>query len=241
MRREGSHAGRGRLGFALLGALIACAAGAVALPSGAGALTTASIVGDRLMLVGSPQPDQTEIRLKFDKNGKPIVQVYDPQGIPDPLPAGCSRKDQNTVVCPPEVLFGVDYHGGTGDDTLIIDFPIFAPFPSPLAAGSGFTLTADGEGGNDNQTDLGPVPSLLIGGPGNDSQTGGSGADSLIGGGGNDHQSGQAGDDTLAGGSGDDKLKGGSGKDKLVCGGGDDTGIGGSGKDKAKGCEQGKA
>jgi hypothetical protein len=223
--------------LALLASLLACAAGFLAVPTGASAVTTIFETPTGYEVYGSPQLDQTEIRLKYDKNGEPVVQVYDPKGIPDPLPLNCSRKDENTVICPPQTFPGLDYHGGGGDDILIFDFATpFGLIGFPL----NFRFMADGEDGNDSLTDLGPNPATLMGGAGNDSETGGSGPDNLLGGPGNDQQSGQAGNDTLAGGPGNDKEKGGSGNDRLNCGAGTDLGVGGSGKDKAKGCEQGK-
>jgi hypothetical protein len=233
--------------MALFAALVAGGAFVLALPSGAGALVSGtSLSGGQLSVMGSPGPDQTEIRIKPDKNGQLIVQIYDPEGIPDPLPLGCTRKDPNTVVCPYSQVTGVDYHGGTSDDSIIFDFPVFGPplaFLSATSSAGGLTTTMDGGDGNDTETYIGPGggTNTEIGGPGNDTQTGGGGTDVLIGGPGSDHQSGQAGTDGLTGGAGNDKLKGGSGADKLNCGGGDDTGIGGKGKDKAKGCEEGKA
>jgi Ca2+-binding RTX toxin-like protein len=56
----------------------------------------------------------------------------------------------------------------------------------------------------------------VVGGGGNDSLSGHSGADVLYGGDGDDHLSGRAGDDILAGGNGADRLDGGSGSDSFV-------------------------
>jgi hypothetical protein len=233
---------RGRV-LALVAVLAAFLAIVLALPTGAGAeVTWLESYNGNLNVTGSMQPNQTEIRIKPDKNGNLVVQIYDPQGIPDPLPANCTRKDPNTVICPYAEVTGVDYHGGTSEDSVIFDFGLL-PFSatSVTTFATGFTATVDGGAGNDSETAIGPLGVTEIGGPGNDTQTGGAGNDIQIGGPGNDHQSGQAGNDSMAGGAGNDKLKGGSGRDKLNCGGGTDTGIGGSGKDKSKGCESGKA
>jgi hemolysin type calcium-binding protein len=229
--------------LALFGGLLACATLALGLPSGADAgVTWLESYNGHLSVTGSMQPNQTEIRIKPDKNGNLVVQIYDPQGIPDPLPLNCTRKDPNTVVCPYAEVTGVDYHGGTSEDSVIFDFGLL-PFSasSVTTFATGFTATVDGGGGNDTETAIGPLGVTEIGGPGNDTQTGGAGNDVQIGGPGKDHQSGNAGNDALTGGGGNDKLKGGSGADKLNCGGGTDTGIGGTGKDKAKACESGKA
>ena len=53
------------------------------------------------------------------------------------------------------------------------------------------------------------MPSLLVGGAGNDTFIGGSGNDTLRGGDGNDNLTGGDGDDYLVGGNGDDRLDGG--------------------------------
>ena len=215
----------GRRGsFALFVSLMAAAA-LLALPSTGAALTTASIDGGMLHVLGSPGPDHTEIRFKPDSKGNPIVQIYDPAGIPDPLPLGCTRKDANTVICPADLVVGVDYHGGMSDDSVIFDFGLFFPFTarSVNTLGTSITLSMDGEQGNDSESMIGPLPSTEIGGPGNDTLVGGSGPDTLI------------------GGPGNDTLKGNDGPDVLNCGGGTDKGVGGSGKDKSKGCEKGKA
>jgi hypothetical protein len=231
---------------ALIGALTASAllVLALALPSGASALVTGlSTNAGNLDVMGSDGPDQLTIRFKPDSKGNPTVQIFDPQGVPDPLPAGCTRKDQFNVVCPAGLFLGVDVHAGNGDDNVIYDFGLFAPFEAPRAnaLSAGYGITMDGGEGNDIEAMTGSLPSIQIGGAGNDTQTGGAGADNLMGGPGNDHQSGQAGNDVLGGGPGNDKEKGGAGNDTLACGGGTDEGVGGAGKDKAKGCEQGKA
>jgi Ca2+-binding RTX toxin-like protein len=239
MREDGSGGTR-RFRWALIA--LALVAVALALPSGAAAyVTTVSFTGGTLGVAGSPGPDHATITYKPDANGQLVVQVYDPNGVADPLPEGCTRKDPNRVVCPAASV-AVEVDSGDGDDEIIFDF-LFAPFSarSVTTLASGFSATMNGGLGNDVETYQGPAGGVLIGGPGNDTQTGGAGVDAMIGGPGNDSQSGQGGNDGLSGGSGNDKLKGGPGADKLLCGGGDDTGVGGGGKDTAKGCEQGKA
>src|SRR5688500_12193795 len=69
----------------------------------------------------------------------------------------------------------------------------------------------------------GPLPKAnLFGGAGNDTITGGSGADQLFGEAGNDTLEGKGGDDQLFGGDGSDVLIGGAGNDQLFGGAGDD-------------------
>ncbi len=74
------------------------------------------------------------------------------------------------------------------------------------------------------------IPVTMRGGPGDDTLSGGGGADKLIGGAGSDRLSGHAGDDLLFGGPGDDTISGGSGNDRLRGGPGTDTIGGGSGR-----------
>src|SRR5256885_788043 len=107
----------GRRVFGWLGALVVL--GILALPSGASALTGLSVSGSTLQAQGSGGPDQVTIRFKLDGKGNPTVQIFDAQGIPDPLPAGCSRKDDFTVICPADAYLGVDVHTGNGDDQII--------------------------------------------------------------------------------------------------------------------------
>src|SRR5262249_36875902 len=103
-----------------------------------------------------------------------------------------------------------------------------------------------GQGGNDTLTlneASGALPAaLLFGGAGNDTLTGGSGADMLfgqagndvlLGKGGNDLLFGGAGNDVLTGGTGDDQVFGESGNDRMIWNPGDDTDLneGGDGLD----------
>lgn len=89
------------------------------------------------------------------------------------------------------------------------------------------TIQVFGQGGNDTislSEANGALPrALLFGGAGNDTLTGGSGADMLFG---------QAGNDTLLGKGGDDLLFGGDGNDTLTGGTGDDQVCGESGDDR---------
>ena len=111
----------------------------------------------------------------------------------------------------------------------------------------------DGLGGDDTFTNDSRIPSVAVGGLGNDSLTGGSAADQLLGGddadtihgrGGNDSLDGEAGDDAVSGGpgndvlhghEGDDSLAGETGNDRLFGGADDDTCDGGGGNDVSRG------
>ena len=105
------------------------------------------------------------------------------------------------------------------------------------------------QGGNDTVTlneANGALPRAnLFGGAGNDTLTGGSGADllfgqagndTLLGKGGNDSLFGGADNDTLTGGDGDDQMFGESGNDRLIWNPGDDSDLfeGGDGFDTAE-------
>ncbi|MFI5378630.1 MAG: calcium-binding protein [Tepidisphaerales bacterium] len=79
------------------------------------------------------------------------------------------------------------------------------------------SIVINGGAGNDFIANgAGSIPSLLIGGPGNDTLSGGNGNDTLIGGPGNDRLYGQGGDDLLDGGPGNDTIIGGPGNDTVT-------------------------
>ena len=197
----------------------------MALPSGASALTSVSVNPPNLEVTGTDTADAMTVRFKPDAHGNPVVQIYDPQGVEDPVPDGCTRKDPFTVICPGGAFAGINLSGGLGDDNVIWDFGFFFPFSAGHAnfLSSTYNLSGDLGPGNDTESTIGPLGSTDIGGPGNDTLVGGDGPDNLN------------------GGPGNDKLKGNGGPDLLNCGGGTDKGIGGGGNDKAKGCEKGKA
>lgn len=73
-------------------------------------------------------------------------------------------------------------------------------------------------------------PTMIYGGRGNDTLSGGAGSDRIFGGLGNDQLSGNGGDDVLRGEQGDDILSGGGGIDQLFGGAGGDTLSGGENK-----------
>jgi len=87
-----------------------------------------------------------------------------------------------------------------------------------------------GNAGNDTLTG-GAGADLLTGGAGNDTLTGGGEADTLYGNTGSDTLSGGGGNDRLYGDNDDDVLSGGDGDDTLYTGSGDDTADGGDGDD----------
>lgn len=88
-------------------------------------------------------------------------------------------------------------------------------------------ITFNGGAGNDRFVNSTSIPTLAVGGTGNDSLTGGSGNDTLMGG---------AGNDTLAGGSGNDTLIGGSGTNNLSGAGTDQ--VAATSQDTQSGCEK---
>ncbi|QDU18781.1 tandem-95 repeat protein [Urbifossiella limnaea] len=93
-------------------------------------------------------------------------------------------------------------------------------------------VRVDAEGGNDsiNLSAL-ALPTWVDAGAGNDTVTGGSGADQIYLGDGNDTADGGGGNDLVAGGTGEDLIQGGAGDDDLYGGDGDDFVIGGPGVD----------
>src|SRR5258707_2731279 len=111
------------------------------------------------------------------------------------------------------------------------------------------TIQVFGQGGNDTialDESNGALPAAqLFGGAGNDTLTGGSGADQLFGGAGNDTLLGKGGNDllfggdgndTLIGGTGDDQVFGEAGNDRMIWNPGDGTDLfeGGDGVDTAE-------
>ena len=92
----------------------------------------------------------------------------------------------------------------------------------------------DGGAGNDTLTG-GLIADLITGGAGNDTLVGGFGNDTLAGGDGADSLTGEFGSDALYGGAGDDTISGGSDDDTLVGGDGNDRLDGGYGDDTLHG------
>ena len=98
---------------------------------------------------------------------------------------------------------------------------------------SGITrLRVDSEGGNDtiNLSAI-SLPTWTDAGSGDDTVTGGGGADQIYLGAGNDTADGGGGNDLIAGGAGEDLIQGGAGDDDLYGGDNDDFVIGGPGLD----------
>jgi Ca2+-binding RTX toxin-like protein len=81
----------------------------------------------------------------------------------------------------------------------------------------------DGAGGNDLFVNATRLPSIALGGAGNDILVGGRANDVLIGGDGDDILVGGRGNDTLVGGTGNDQLFGQQGKNTMMGGTGQDT------------------
>jgi Ca2+-binding RTX toxin-like protein len=203
---------------------------------GAGAKVSSIVVsngGTTVTIKGHPdQANQITVRRKSSPNAGSFYEIYDPDGVDDPVPPGCSREDVTTIRCPTSGIQSLILVGGELDDTLIFDLNL----PSTVIV---FTA-AYGNGGDDIIYGT-PGVDGQFGGSGNDEQYGGAGNDKQVGGPGNDTQLGQAGNDKQLGGPGNDTQKGGSGKDTQNCGGGNnDKGVGGGGNDKSKGCEKGK-
>jgi VCBS repeat-containing protein len=177
--------------------------------------------------------------------------------------------DAPTVMVAAGGTCGSDDHSGTVNLTVAdVDSPVagltlgvassnpaLVPVGNVVVGGSGAARTmaisaVDGRSGtailtltaSDGQASGSAQVTVMVGGGGKDTLTGGSGADLLLaqsnndtltGGDGNDLLCGDSGGDTLSGGAGDDSLGGGSGTDRLTGGPGADHFSGGSGTDTA--------
>lgn len=93
------------------------------------------------------------------------------------------------------------------------------------------SLVFKGLDGNDSFSNSTSLPSLALGGNGNDTLSGGNLVDQLFGGAGDDTLNGNAGNDSLNGELGDDTLNGGIGNDSNLGGSGADDIFGGMGND----------
>ncbi len=213
---------------------LACLAVALLLPAGASPkITRANFVGFDLFFEGSNGNDNITIRAipgEADPN-RVFIEIADPGGV-EVVPAGCFRKDANTIHCPDE-LVGFIYVDARGGSDRVTWLPSSVPQPPEPPE-----TEIDGGDGDDELEGSDPSTAEVLG-----AHNAGAGlaGDRLIGGRGNDKLIGQSGNDKLLGGPGKDKLTGGPGKDKLACGGGKDVGVGGGGKDTAKGCEKAKS
>lgn len=98
-----------------------------------------------------------------------------------------------------------------------------------LIGGPGDDSLSGGSGNDTLQGDEGS--DFLSGGAGNDTLTGGAEADRIFGGGGNDSIEGRGGADIINGNAGNDVIDGGSGNEQIVAGAGNDYADGGSGRD----------
>jgi Ca2+-binding RTX toxin-like protein len=95
--------------------------------------------------------------------------------------------------------------------------------PLVFSRSSVHTIFFDGAGGNDIFVNATNLPSIAMGGAGDDILVGGRKNDVLIGGDGNDILIGGRGNDTLVGGTGNDQIFGQQGKNTLMGGAGQDT------------------
>ena len=101
--------------------------------------------------------------------------------------------------------------GNVGSLQYDLEVPDFQKLPFSISG-----LVLKGGGGNDLLQNKTSLPSLLLGGAGDDTLLGGSGSDSISGGTGNDVLSGGRGNDLLDGDEGKDTLSGGRGSDLSV-------------------------
>jgi hypothetical protein len=117
----------------------------------------------------------------------------------------------------------LDVEAGPGDDTII-------PEPGPSFPNSGVAVF--GDEGNDTLVALPNSESILDGGDGNDTLTGGGLHDFMIAFGGNDRLIGGGGADSMYGGRGRDFLDGGPGRDLVDGERGPDRVFAGPGRDR---------
>jgi hemolysin type calcium-binding protein len=126
-----------------------------------------------------------------------FYEAYMSTGI-STVPAGCFRKDANTIHCPVELISGLYVEGSYGNERVTNETSL----PALMTGLGGFDFL-DGSG---NDT--------LIGGPGNDTLVGQQGNDKLVGGPGNDKAFGGPGKDIIDCGPGKHDIGvGGPGKD----------------------------
>ena len=95
-----------------------------------------------------------------------------------------------------------------------------------------------GLNGNDTFTNRSSVPSLILGGNGNDKLYGGSEADRIVGGRGDDFIDGGFGNDSLVGSFGNDEIEGGLGNDRIFGSAGSNTLRGEGGNDVIYGSDE---
>ncbi len=222
-----------RLHAKALLAVLACAAGLLALPL-AGSAAAKSCGGKRVTIIGTAGDDVIV--------GKGASDVIYGAGGDDHITGG---RNGNDTICggPGDDVIG----GGRGFDSL------YGEGGDDELAGETGSDMLDGGDGEDRLTGSkgadnlhgGGDDDLLLGAKGPDDLEGGAGDDTLDGEQGSDSFAGNAGDDTLTGdkgndqvdgGAGDDQIDGGPGDDShLDGGGGSDSVIGGSGTDNADG------
>ena len=119
--------------------------------------------------------------------------------------------------------------GGTGNDTIRMDDPVFQPV--------GGTIDLNDSGDATTAGFLGTIRNFenIIGNESNNTLGGNSEDNLLDGAGGNDTLFGEGGNDTLLGGAGNDSIRGGQGDDSIVAGDGFDNVNGDLGNDTIEG------
>jgi hypothetical protein len=185
------------------------------------------------------------------------IEMYDVSTGFLNLPPGCNTggavspglPPRDRVYCPRADYDAVRILSGGGDDQVKINssYPV-TTFSRLRSSDPGAFITADLGSGNDEfiSTPLAPHEpgglggsDLVLGGPGNDTMTTGSGADLLDGGPGRDLHYAGGDRDLIRGGPGKDYLGGGPQGPDLMLGGSGRDRCDGSRHDRARGCEQG--
>jgi Ca2+-binding RTX toxin-like protein len=208
-------------------------------------VTSVSVTGGSLMVVGSPGADTPTLQYLNPANGGSpgYTRIVDGGGVPVSVSAPCQKTAPagqsaaaNAVWCQdggsaadlPSVTLSL----GAGDDQPTLD-ECFTTATVDLAEGTNAYVVPNCAGGTLNFSS-GSGPDTLTAPAAtatNVTATLGGGDDSASGGGGNDTLDGGPGADYLVGGAGNDTLHGGADGDALLAGAGNDVLEGGDGDD----------
>jgi RTX calcium-binding nonapeptide repeat (4 copies) len=184
---------------------VAAVATAILLLAGPAGATTASRIGDQVIVTAGPGETNS---IYMDTFQIPHLRVDDHTAGITAGP-GCTQVNPIQVTCPIEGLNMILIDAGDGNDQATEG----APFDAVLRGGPGDDVLHSLHG--DELIDGGSGDDLLNGSDGRNVLLGRGGNDRLRGSPGPDLLRGQAGADILTGGAGPDVLRGGSGNDLL--------------------------
>lgn len=178
----------------------------------------------------SSMKERTLVIQMLEKREVPAIALI---GTELTVTAGDSN---DAVVISPQVVSGQSMITARRTETVRTPFgtTVFNESQNFLASRVATIRVTLGNGVNSfrNSTNL---PSIAIGGSGNDTMNGGSAKDIFTGMAGNDRLLGNGGPDNLVGGDGDDSLEGGDGNDNILGGNGEDSIQGDQGNDLING------